>query len=65
MLLSRLLAQDTFVQIISLANPSLDTTHHPLTHIRGDNIDGKLRPQYTSTIAYFNIHTDSIVLLEF
>ena len=40
-------------------------SHHPLTHIRGDNIDGKLRPQYTSTIAYFNIHTDSIVLLEF
>ena len=40
-------------------------SHHPLTHISGDNITGKLRAQYTSTIAYFNIHTDSIVLLEF
>ena len=40
-------------------------SHHPLTHIRGDNIAVKLRAQYTCTIAYFNIHTDSVVLLEF
>ena len=37
-------------------------SHHPLTHIRGDNIASKLRAQYTSTIAYFNIHTDSIAV---
>ena len=40
-------------------------SYHPLSYIRGDNIAGKLRAQYTITIAYFNIHTDIIVLLEF